>query len=106
MEDLIESRRAETVLPAEGLFQSVTKALLMMISCGGLDGHAVFFNERWLSFRGRSMDQERGFSWTEGVYPEDRHRGSDRHRFVLGDSKGILCGVSIASGRRRVPTRA
>jgi two-component system, cell cycle sensor histidine kinase and response regulator CckA len=74
MEDFTECRRAETVLPAEELFQSVANALPMMISWGGPDGRAGFFNKSWLSFRGRSVDQERGFSWTEGVHPEDRHR--------------------------------
>jgi PAS domain S-box-containing protein len=74
MKDLAECRRAETILPAEELFQSVANALPMMISCSGPDGHAVFFNKSWLSFRGRSVDQERGFSWTEGVHPEDRPR--------------------------------
>jgi PAS domain S-box-containing protein len=74
MEDLAECRRAETILPPEELFQSVANALPMMISCSGPDGHAVFFNKSWLSFRGRSVDQERGFSWTEGVHPEDRLR--------------------------------
>ena len=33
-----------------------------------------YFNEVWLAFTGRSMDQELGNGWTEGVHPDDYER--------------------------------
>ena len=40
----------------------------------GLDKGCDWFNQRWLDFTGRSMAQEQGNGWAEGVHPEDFER--------------------------------
>ena len=55
-------------------FCEVMDAAPVMIWVSGTDKQCVWFNQPWLAFTGRDMQQELGSGWSEGVHPEDFDR--------------------------------
>jgi PAS domain S-box-containing protein len=67
-----EFKQSEAVLrESEERFRLVADTAPMLIWMSGTGKLRTYFNKRWLDFTGRSLDQERGNGWAEGVHPED-----------------------------------
>ena len=56
----------------ERLFRTLADTAPVMIWRTDESQAATYFNDRWLAFRGRSFQEERGNGWREGVHPDDR----------------------------------
>jgi PAS domain S-box-containing protein len=73
--DITDRKRAEAALrESEERFRTMADTAPVMICASGPDKLATFFNKGWLQFTGRSMEQELGFGWVEGIHPDDRER--------------------------------
>jgi PAS domain S-box-containing protein len=59
---------------SEERFRLVADTAPVLIWMSGTDKLCTFFNQGWLSFTGRSMQQELGEGWVIGVHPEDVQR--------------------------------
>ena len=55
-------------------FQSLADGLPILIWASDADRLCNWFNQGWLDFTGRSMRQEMGNGWAEGVHPDDLER--------------------------------
>src|SRR5947207_2998414 len=70
--NLIRRRRAEgSLLESERRFHVMADATPVLIWMSGVDKLCTFFNKPWLEFTGRSMEQELGNGWTDGVHADD-----------------------------------
>ena len=59
---------------SEERFRVMADTAPVMVWRAGPDQRCDFFNQPWLEFRGRRLQDEIGEGWTEGVHPDDLHR--------------------------------
>ncbi|PZN76377.1 MAG: hypothetical protein DM484_16880 [Candidatus Methylumidiphilus alinenensis] len=70
--DITERKANEKSLQeSESRFRSMADCAPVLIWMAGLDKLGFFFNKVWLEFTGRTLEQEMGKGWAEGVHPDD-----------------------------------
>ena len=78
--DISSQRLAEIALrESESRFRLVANTAPMLIWMSDTSKLCTYFNHSWLAFTGRSMEQELGNGWTEGVHPEDLQKCFDTY---------------------------
>ena len=76
--DITTRKELETRLgESERHFRTLADSGQALIWTSGPDKLCDYFNEPWLAFTGRSLEQELGNGWTEGVHRDDFQRCLD-----------------------------
>jgi diguanylate cyclase (GGDEF)-like protein/PAS domain S-box-containing protein len=66
----------------ENQYKIIVESAPNMIWRAGPDGQCDYFNASWFAFTGRTLEDDIGMGWTNGVHPEDLERCLG----VFGDS--------------------
>jgi PAS domain S-box-containing protein len=75
LQDISQQKQAENRLREQELqYRNLADAGLALIWTCDTEKMCNYFNEPWLRFTGRTLEQEFGFGWAENVHPEDFDR--------------------------------
>jgi PAS domain S-box-containing protein len=65
------SRAAQALRESEDRFRTMADNTPALIWTAGTDMGRTYFNQVWLDFVGRALDQELGFGWADHIHPDD-----------------------------------
>jgi PAS domain S-box-containing protein len=82
-EDITERKSKDTLRQKEQGFHAMANTAPVMLWMSEENGLYSFFNQFWLEFTGRSIEQEQGWGWLEGVHPEDKISSQKKYNLAL-----------------------
>ena len=82
--DITERKRVvEALWESEERFRTMADTAPVLIWMASVDKVCSFFNQRWLDFTGRTLEEEMGNGWTEGIHPEDFQHSVDTYAIAF-----------------------
>jgi len=90
VEDITERKNAEGELrESEKRFRSLADTAPVLIWMSDTNIQCTYVGQTWLDFTGRTLEQELGDGWTEGVHPDDLERCMSKFATAFAARKGF-----------------
>lgn len=78
MEDITQQRKEQQELQQSlEAFEIMAENSPVMIWMADINKNRIYFNNAWLHYTGRSLEQETGHGWEEGIHPSDFERSME-----------------------------
>jgi PAS domain S-box-containing protein len=77
------------LIPIEEHFKIMADTAPVLIWMANADNHCYYFNAGWLQFTGRTMEEEHGAGWIEGLHPDDVQQCMDTYLDAFASQKGF-----------------
>lgn len=84
-----EYRLREALANSELHFRTVVNSGQTLVWTAAPDMQCDYFNEPWLQFTGRTLEQELGDGWTAGVHPDDLPRCLETYRAAFAQRESF-----------------
>jgi PAS domain S-box-containing protein len=96
-------RHRERQQTCEAHFRQMADAAPVMIWMSGPNALCTYFNRAWLELRGRTLDEETGNGWTEGLHADDRDSCFETYLKAFGTRQPfrMRCRLRRADGEYR-----
>jgi len=79
-EEVSVRKKSEEILrESEQRFRMMADSAPVLIWISDKDKKYTYFNKAWLDFTGRTIEEELGNGWTEGVHPDDLKKCLEAH---------------------------
>lgn len=79
-EEITSRQKSEASLrESEKRFRTLADSAPILIWRSGADKLYNYFNKVWFDFTGRTLEQEAGNKWIEGIHPDDYHKFLDTY---------------------------
>jgi PAS domain S-box-containing protein len=90
-------------LIADSQFRLLVDSLPELVWISGRDRHCIYVNRQWLAFTGRTLAQELGNGWVEGIHPDDQQRCIDifTEAFAAREAFSMECRLRRFDGEYR-----
>jgi two-component system CheB/CheR fusion protein len=122
IEDITEHREGQKIITErEKWFRNIANGAPVMIWTSDAEGNRNFFNNTWLEFTGKKLEEEMGMGWVRDVNPIDRDtflniykqalkkqapyraeyrlvNHSNQYRWVLSEAKPVFDGQQNFAG--------